>query len=197
MEHRGFTKSIELFKKATKVIPGGIYGPKGPGFVVPGSFPYYFTRGKGCRLWDIDGNEYIDYMCGYGSQILGYCYDPVKADILTFTYNDTEELSDLFETYRGDIAAVILTPYHHPDFQRQVMPKEGLYTLVENLCEKEDALFILDDIRCNFRLSLQGSHHFFGCSPDLVTMGKSIANGQPISILMGTDRVKKWQADFL
>ena len=67
-----FNNSMEIFKRAVNVIPGGIYGSKAPGFIVPGSFPYYFKKGKGCRLWDADDNEYIDYLCGYGSQILGY-----------------------------------------------------------------------------------------------------------------------------
>ena len=71
-----FAKSVEWFRRAEAVIPGGVYGSKSPGFVVPGSFPYYFERGEGCRLYDVDGNEFIDYMCGYGSQILGYGYDP-------------------------------------------------------------------------------------------------------------------------
>ena len=43
----------------------------------PGDEPPLIARGKGCRVWDLDGNEYIDYMCGYGSMILGYGYDLV------------------------------------------------------------------------------------------------------------------------
>ncbi|MFW5688358.1 MAG: glutamate-1-semialdehyde 2,1-aminomutase, partial [Spirochaetota bacterium] len=87
-----YQTSVNLFRRATKVIPGGIYGTKSPGFIVPGSYPYYFERGDGCRLWDVDGNEFIDYLCGYGSQILGYGYRPVleagfdrltKGDLLT------------------------------------------------------------------------------------------------------------------
>ena len=84
-----FQKSVEWFRRAEAVIPGGIYGSKSPGFVVPGSFPYYFDRGEGCRLYDVDGNEFIDYMCGYGSQILGYGYEPVlKAGFDRMTRGD-------------------------------------------------------------------------------------------------------------
>ena len=98
-----------------------------------------------------------------------------RADVLQFTYNDTDELSSLFSKYRGEIAAVILTPYHHPAFGKQLMPADGFYDTVKRLTEAEQALFIMDDIRCNFRLSLQGSHSYFKVKPDLVTMGKSIA----------------------
>ena len=76
------------------------------------------------------------------------------------------------------------------------MPAEGFYARVKNLTAAEGALFIMDDIRCNFRLSLAGSHSFFGVEPDLIAMGKSIANGQPISLLMGRQELKKTAGSF-
>ena len=57
-----FTRSLEYFERAARVIPGGIYGSKSPGFLVPGHFPYYLEGGSGCRIRDIDGNEFIDYL---------------------------------------------------------------------------------------------------------------------------------------
>ena len=67
-----FAKSQEYFERAARVIPCGIYGSKSPGFLVPGHFPYYLSSASGCRIKDVDGNEFIDYLCGYGSQIVGY-----------------------------------------------------------------------------------------------------------------------------
>ncbi|MEM9446013.1 MAG: aminotransferase class III-fold pyridoxal phosphate-dependent enzyme [Verrucomicrobiota bacterium] len=67
-----FEQSMQLFNRARKVIPGGIYGHTTPALVTPGGSPYYATKGKGCRYWDVDGNEFIDYMCGYGPILLGY-----------------------------------------------------------------------------------------------------------------------------
>ena len=67
-----FEKSLELFSRATKIIPGGIYGHMSPTVSVPGAVPYYTVKAKGCRYTDPDGNEYIDYMCAYGPMILGY-----------------------------------------------------------------------------------------------------------------------------
>lgn len=72
-----FEKSKEIFSRATKVIPWGIYGHFSPTIQVPGSFPYYIDRASGCRYTDVDGNEFIDYMCAYGPVILGYNYPPV------------------------------------------------------------------------------------------------------------------------
>ena len=71
-----FDQSKALFERATKVIPSGISGNKNPAFAVPGSFPYFAESGKGCRYIDVDGNEYIDYLAGYGPIVLGY-NDPV------------------------------------------------------------------------------------------------------------------------
>ncbi len=73
-----FTKSIELFDRATRTIPAGIYGHESPAITVPGSFPYYAVRAEGCRYWDVDGNEFIDYMCAYGPMVIGYNHPKVE-----------------------------------------------------------------------------------------------------------------------
>ena len=73
-----FTNSKKLFERATRVIPWGIYGHMSPTLQVPGAFPYYTAKAKGCRYTDIDGNEFIDYMCSYGPMILGHNYGPVE-----------------------------------------------------------------------------------------------------------------------
>ncbi len=78
MTHRGFARSQELFARASKVIPGGIYGHQSPMMLVPGQYPYFFDRGAGCRIWDVDGNEYIDYMCSYGPIVLGHNHPAVE-----------------------------------------------------------------------------------------------------------------------
>jgi glutamate-1-semialdehyde 2,1-aminomutase len=80
METYKYTKSHELFGRAAKVIPGGIYGHQGPAngcFIPAAAFPYFSERAKGAYFWDVDGNRFIDYMCAYGPNILGYCDDDV------------------------------------------------------------------------------------------------------------------------
>jgi len=72
-----FDKSIKMFQRATDVIPSGISGNKNPAFAVPGSFPYFAESGDGCRYRDVDGNEYIDFLCGYGPIILGHNHPAV------------------------------------------------------------------------------------------------------------------------
>src|SRR5580658_9247133 len=67
-----FRRSRELFDRAARVIPCGIYGHTSPAAMVPGAFPSYAQRAQGSRYWDVDGNEYIDFMCGYGPVVLGH-----------------------------------------------------------------------------------------------------------------------------
>ena len=64
------SKSEEMFSRAKAVIPGGIFGHYGGAVKRPG--PRFFSRSDGAHFWDVDGNEYIDYMCAYGPMILGY-----------------------------------------------------------------------------------------------------------------------------
>ena len=72
------TKSEILYERAIKVTPWGTQtNAKRPVLEYKGAMPFYIERGKGCRLWDVDGKEYIDYRCSLGPTILGYCYDEV------------------------------------------------------------------------------------------------------------------------
>lgn len=71
-------RSEELYARAVELIPGGSQtNSKRPQGYAPGVFPAYVERGKGCRVWDVDGNEYIDYILALGPISLGYCYDAV------------------------------------------------------------------------------------------------------------------------
>jgi glutamate-1-semialdehyde 2,1-aminomutase len=71
-------RNQELVQRARKVIPGGMYGHQSAA-TLPDVFPQFFKRAEGARLWDADGNEYIDYMCAYGPNLLGYRHPAVEA----------------------------------------------------------------------------------------------------------------------
>ncbi|WP_062316584.1 aminotransferase class III-fold pyridoxal phosphate-dependent enzyme [Demequina maris] len=74
-----YTRSREAFARAQRVIPAGIPGHQGPSegcYIPQAAFPLFSERAQGSRFWDVDGNEYLDYMCGYGPNVLGYG-DPV------------------------------------------------------------------------------------------------------------------------
>jgi glutamate-1-semialdehyde 2,1-aminomutase len=74
-----YRETAALFARAERVIPGGIYGHQSPRMLVPGAYPYFFARGDGARLWDVDGNEYLDLVCGYGPIVLGHNHPAVDA----------------------------------------------------------------------------------------------------------------------
>ena len=79
------TKSQEAFKRALKVVPAGIYGHLGPseGCMIPvSSYPLFMSKAKGAYFWDVDGNKFIDYMCAYGPNFLGYNDPDVDAAAL-------------------------------------------------------------------------------------------------------------------
>ena len=86
-------KSQEYWARAINVIPAGTQTfSKGPTQYVDGVAPKYLKRGQGCHVWDIDGNEFIDYGLALGPVTLGYCYPAVDnaikkqlADGITFS----------------------------------------------------------------------------------------------------------------
>lgn len=75
-------KSFALFEEAKSLVPGGVLGARKPGDFIMGEYPIFLEYGKGSRLIDVDGNEYIDFLCGYGPIILGYREDEVDDAVI-------------------------------------------------------------------------------------------------------------------
>lgn len=71
-----YQKSQALFAKAQRVIPGGVNSPV-RAFKSVDMNPPFIARGDGSRMWDVDGNEYIDYVCSWGPLILGHRHPAV------------------------------------------------------------------------------------------------------------------------
>ena len=72
MDKLDLTKSNALWEEALDLVPGGVLGIRRPYNFVPGEYPLFIERASGGRMWDVDGNEYIDLLCGYGPIILGH-----------------------------------------------------------------------------------------------------------------------------
>ena len=70
-------KSVELYERATRCMPGGVSSP----VRAYKPYPFFTGRGKGSRIYDVDGNEYIDYCLAYGPLILGHAPEEVKEAI--------------------------------------------------------------------------------------------------------------------
>jgi len=274
-----FPKSNKLFERAAARIPGGIPGHQSPALTVPGAFPYFAERAQGCRYWDVDGNEFIDFMCGYGPIVLGYNHPKVEAaaaaqrergfcfnhpsertvelaeklcdiipiadwavfarngsdittwslqvarehtqrnkvimargayhgthawctpghggltmedtnNVLMFTWNNADEIRDLIIKNDKDVAAIILTPYHHPAFGDSVLPAPGFYQAVRSICDEYGIVMIIDDVRAGFRLNMGGSSEYFGGKADMICYSKAIANGYTLSAGVGRKELK-------
>lgn len=80
--------SIELFNQAQKVIPGGVNSPV-RAFKSVGGQPVFIERGEGSKLYDVDGNSYIDYVCSWGPLIFGHAYQPIVNAIQEAAGNGT------------------------------------------------------------------------------------------------------------
>lgn len=81
-EYPVITKSDEYYKIALELIPAQTQTlAKGPGQNIKGVAPKYLQRGKGSHVWDVDGNEYLDYTMAVGPLSLGYAYDKVDEAI--------------------------------------------------------------------------------------------------------------------
>lgn len=75
-------RSMSLFEEAKQLVPGGVAGIRRPYNFVPGEYPIFFEQGKGGRVIDVDGNEYIDFLCAYGPIIIGYREDEIDEAVI-------------------------------------------------------------------------------------------------------------------
>jgi len=98
---------------------------------------------------------------------------------LKFEYNKIDSLKKLFKENRDQIACVIMEPVHAEE------PQEGFLHQVKEVCHENDALFILDEVKMGFRIAMGGGQEYYNVVPDLAAIGKSMANGMPISALVG------------
>jgi len=104
---------------------------------------------------------------------------------LKFEYNNIESLDKLFRDYKDKIACVIMEPMN---FEH---PKNGFLEKVKELTHKNSALFAFDEMVTGFRYSLGGAQELFNVVPDLATFGKGMANGYPISAVVGRADIMK------
>lgn len=103
----------------------------------------------------------------------------VKALTHSFNYNDADSLKQLFDLHPNEFAAVILEPLS------SAFPENGFLEKVRKLASEHGALLIFDETVTGFRVSMGGAQELFGVTPDLATFGKGIANGYPLSALVG------------
>lgn len=106
-----------------------------------------------------------------------------KSLTLNFNFNDLDSAELLFKQYPNQIAAIILEPASTEE------PKDDFLDKLKELCHKNGAVFILDEMITGFRWHLQGASAYYGVEPDLVTFGKGMANGFSVAALGGKKEI--------
>lgn len=96
-----------------------------------------------------------------------------------FPFNDLDALHRLFREHPGEFAAVITEP------AGAALPKPGFLAALKELCGANGVLLIFDEVVTGFRLALGGGQEYFGVTPDLAAFGKGMANGMPLSAIVG------------
>jgi len=273
---RELKQSRKYWIRAQRIIPAGSQTfSKSPSQFVQGVAPIYLQNGKGSHVFDVDGNEYIDYVMALGPITLGYSYFPVNKAItrqleqgitfslmhplevelsellielipcaemvrfgkngsdattgairaaraytgrekiaccgyhgwqdwyigtttrdkgipestkkltIPFEYNNFESLEKIFAENKDEIAAVIMEPIVIEE------PEGNFLSKVKQLTHKNGAVLVFDEIVTGFRLALGGAQEYFKVTPDLATFGKGIANGMPISAVVGKREIMK------
>ena len=106
--HNGYKRSQEAFVEAKKIIPGGVNSPV-RAFRAVGGDPVFVERGQGSKMYDIDGNEYIDYCLSWGPLILGHAHPDVIGAITEIAVRGTSfGAPTLLETEMAQLVTEIM-----------------------------------------------------------------------------------------
>lgn len=119
-----------------------------------------------------------------------------KANQVFCAYNDIASLEAAVAKAGDDIAAIFAAPFRHDAFVDQAAPDPAYARRARALADQTGALLIVDDVRAGLRLARDCSWSTIGVQPDLSTWGKCIANGHPISALLGNDKARKAAASI-
>lgn len=149
-------------------------------------YPFYTTHGKGCKLYDLDGNEYIDCVNNMTSLVHGHAHPQVVAAICEQAakgkvHAAPTELQSLHaEKICGSIPSMepMLTSCGG------VMPDKGYLTGLRDLADAHDVLLIFDEV-ITFRFSAGGMQVIEEIRPDLTALGKIIGGGLPVGAFGG------------
>jgi glutamate-1-semialdehyde 2,1-aminomutase len=113
-----------------------------------------------------------------------------RAHIITYVYNDVQSLEAAVIAAGDDLAGIFGAPFKHDAFVDQQLPDPAYAKRAREICDERGALLIVDDVRGGFRLARDCSWSLVSVKPDLSCWGKGIANGYPISALVGSDKVR-------
>jgi glutamate-1-semialdehyde 2,1-aminomutase len=107
----------------------------------------------------------------------------VAADTITLTYNDSEQVKQLFADIGEQIACIIVEPV--AGNMNCIPPEAGFLETLRQVCDDYQSVLIFDEVMTGFRVDLQGAQGLYGVRPDLTTLGKIIGGGMPVGAFGG------------
>ncbi len=122
--------------------------------------------------------------------------DTDRAHQILCDYNDVASLEAAVAEAGDDLAAIFAAPFKHDAFIDQAEPDPAYAKRARELCDQTGALLVVDDVRAGFRLVRDCSWSRLGVQPDLSTWGKCLANGHPLSVMLGSDKARKAAASI-
>lgn len=138
-------------------------------------------------------------MCGYhgwhdwyiGTTVRNLGVPKTVQDLSSkFIFNDLDSLESLLKTNPTSFAAVILEPTGACE------PEDGFLEGVRELCDQYGVVLVFDEIVSGFRVDMGGAQRKYGVTPDLASFGKAMANGMPISAIVGKSEIMKLMDDI-
>ncbi len=105
------------------------------------------------------------------------------ADVAVVPWNDPDAFERVLDGHRGEIAAVICEPVFYN--AGCIPPEPGFLQLLRQRTQDDGIVLIFDEVLSGFRMSPGGAQMHFGVTPDLSTFAKAVANGMPLSVLVG------------
>jgi glutamate-1-semialdehyde 2,1-aminomutase len=113
-------------------------------------------------------------------------------DTLLARYNDIQNVADLFNANKNEIAAIIIEPV--AGNMGCIPPNEGFLKALRSLCDENGALLIFDEVMTGFRLAKGGAQELFGIKADIVTFGKVIGGGLPVGAFAARNEIMNYLA---
>ncbi|OWU86840.1 glutamate-1-semialdehyde 2,1-aminomutase [Oceanicola sp. 22II-s10i] len=113
-----------------------------------------------------------------------------RAHVLHYEFNDVDSLAAAVAEAGDDLAAIVVSAFRHDLGRLLEDPTPEFAAAVRSHADATGAAMILDDVRAGFRLHLGGSWEQWGVRPDLAAYSKAIANGHPLSAVVGNDRFR-------
>lgn len=105
--------------------------------------------------------------------------EAIRGLSVPFRYNDQASIEEMFERHRGRLAAVIL------EVCRDERPHPRFLERIRELCDQHGTLLVFDEVLTGFCYAKNGAYSLFGVIPDLLSIGKALANGYALSALLG------------